>query len=311
MKTITEAIRTNALGSMCAPEAAIVGPVKLIKAIKGPFGRPPEFLGNRFVYAVISQRARGLSIGINLNPDKCCNFDCAYCEINRELPGRDSRVDLDVLAAELENLLSLTLAQRLRELPYFQTVPTELLELEGVALSGEGEPTLSPQFGEIVREAVHVRSSGRFPFFKLVLITNTVGLDLPEVRQGLQLLTSRDEIWAKLDAGTQEYMDRVNRTSVSLQKVLANILLIGRERHIIIQSLFPLLNGQEPSAEEIEFYISHLHQLKNDGAQISLVQVYSAHRPSHHPECGHLPLKSLSRIAQRVRECTGIPAEVF
>jgi wyosine [tRNA(Phe)-imidazoG37] synthetase (radical SAM superfamily) len=279
--------------------------------IKGPFGRAPEFLGNRFVYAVISQRAHGLSIGVNLNPDKFCNFDCAYCEVNRSLPGRDTVVDLDVLAAELENLLTLTHAQRLRELPYFQGVPQELLALKGVALSGEGEPTLSPQFGEIVREVVHVRSGGRFPFFKLVLITNAVGLDLPEVRGGLQLLTSRDEVWVKLDSGTQQYMDRVNRTSASLQKVLANILLIGRERPVVIQSLFPLLNGQEPPAEEIEFYVGHLQQLKNDGARVSLVQIYSAHRPSHHPECGHLPLKSLSRIAQRVRDVTGIPTEVF
>ncbi len=208
-------------------------------------------------------------------------------------------------------MLSLTYAQRLREFTYFQTVPDELLALKGIALSGEGEPTLSPQFTAIIREVVHVRSSGRFPFFKLVLITNTIGLDLPEVRQGLQLLTLRDEIWAKLDAGTQEYMDKVNRGSSSLQKVLANILLIGRERPIVIQSLFPLLNGQEPTAEEIEFYVGNLQQLKNDGAQISLVQIYSAHRPSHHPECGHLPLKTLSRIAQRVREVTGIPAEVF
>src|SRR5205823_3480623 len=110
-----------------------------------------------------------------------------------------------------------------------------------------------------------------------------------EVRQGLQLLTSRDEIWAKLDAGTQEYMDKVNRTSMRLEKMLANILLIWRERPIIIQSLFPLLDGQEPPPEEIEFYVGHLQQLKNDGARISLVQVYSAHRPSQHPECGHLP----------------------
>jgi hypothetical protein len=143
------------------------------------------------------------------------------------------------------------------------------------------------------------------------LITNSVGLDLPEVRRGLQLLTSRDEIWVKLDAGTQQYMDKVNRSSTSLRKVLSNILLTGQERPIIIQSLFPLLNGQEPPPEEIEFYVGHLQQLKRKGARISLVQVYSAHRPSHHPECGHLPLKSLSRIAQRVREVTGLPAEVF
>src|SRR5262245_38156833 len=106
-------------------------------------------------------------------------------------------------------------------------------------------------------------------------------------------------------------MQAVNRTNLSLKKMLSNILLIGKERPIIIQSLFPLLKGQEPPAEEIELYVSHLLNLKNNGAKIQLVQVYSAHRPSHHQACGHLPLKSLSRIAHRVREVTGIPAEVF
>jgi wyosine [tRNA(Phe)-imidazoG37] synthetase (radical SAM superfamily) len=268
-------------------------------------------MGNRFVYAVISQRAHGLSIGINFNPDKRCNFDCAYCEVNRDIAGRDTLVDLDVLAAELDELLTLSFAERLRELPYFTTVPQELLTLKEVALSGDGEPTLSPQFVEILSEAIHVRSLGKFPFFKLVLITNTSGLDLPEVRRGLTLLTSRDQIWAKLDAGTQEYMNAVNRATVSLEKVLSNILSIGRERPIVIQSLFPLLNGKEPSAEEIELYVQHLLRLKEDGARISLVQVYSAHRTPHRPECAHLPLKSLSRIAHRVREVTGLPAEVF
>ena len=294
------------------PAASDSGPLaKKVKPEQTPFGRPTEFLGNRFVYAVISQRAHGLSIGINLNPDKCCNFDCAYCEVNRDIPGRGGLVDLDVLAAELENLLSLTNQKRLQEFPYFSTVPQELLSLKAVALSGEGEPTLSPQFAEIVSEVVHIRSCGKFPFFKLVLITNTSGLDLPEVRKGLQLLTGRDEIWAKLDAGSQEYMEAVNRTNLSLKKMLSNILLIGRERPIVIQSLFPLLKSQEPPPEEIELYVGHLLNLKNNGAKIQLVQVYSAHRPSHHPDCGHLPLKSLSRIAHRVREVTGIPAEVF
>jgi wyosine [tRNA(Phe)-imidazoG37] synthetase (radical SAM superfamily) len=276
-----------------------------------PFARPMEFLGNRFVYAVISQRAHGLSIGINMNPDRRCNFDCAYCEVNRTLPARETTVDLDVLAVELETLLTLTFQQRLRELPYFESVPQELLALKGVALSGEGEPTLSPQFVELIREVIHIRSRGRFPFFKLVLITNTAGLELPEVRRGLHLLTSRDEIWAKLDAGTQEYMNLVNRSDLTLDEVTANILRIGRERPIVVQSLFPMLNGQEPPAEEIEAYVKNLYTLKQNGARISLVQVYSAHRPSHHPECGHLPLKALSRIAHRVRDVAGLPAEVF
>ena len=124
----------------CQP--APIVPAKSIKSARVAYGRPPEFLGNRFVYAVISQRAHGLSIGINFNPDKTCNFDCAYCEVDRELPARDTIVDLEVLASELETLLNLTQEKRLRELPYFQNVPEELLALRSVALSGEGEPDL-------------------------------------------------------------------------------------------------------------------------------------------------------------------------
>jgi wyosine [tRNA(Phe)-imidazoG37] synthetase (radical SAM superfamily) len=275
------------------------------------FGRPRGFLGNRFVYVVISQRAHGLSVGINFNPDKRCNFNCAYCEVNRDVKGGDARVDLARLATELEELLHLTCQHRLRELPYFRTVPDELLELKSVALSGDGEPTLSPQFAEIVREVVHARSCGRFPFFKLVLLTNTAGLDRPEVQAGLELLTSRDEIWAKLDAGSQAYMDRVNRGDLRLEKVLSNILQLGRERPLVIQSLFPAIDDQEPPPKEIDQYVRRLQELKRRGARISLVQVYSAHRPPHHPNCSHLKLKTLSRIAQRVRDVTGLCAEVF
>src|SRR5262252_8748513 len=101
--------------------------------VDSAFGRPREFLGNRFVYAVISQRAHGLSIGINFNPDKTCNFNCAYCEVNRDLRGRDAKVDLSVLETELEEILTMTNEKRLRELPYFRTVPDELLTLKNVA----------------------------------------------------------------------------------------------------------------------------------------------------------------------------------
>jgi wyosine [tRNA(Phe)-imidazoG37] synthetase (radical SAM superfamily) len=275
------------------------------------FGRPRNFLNYRFAYCVISQRARGLSIGVNLNPDKQCNFDCFYCEVDHGEVPRDREIDVKVMSAELQNLLSLVYENKLREVAWFKNLPADLLQLKAVALSGEGEPTLCPKFGEVVREVVHIRSQGRFPFFKVVLITNTAGLHLPETRLGLQLLTSQDEIWVKLDAGTQDYMNRVNRPNLTLRKVLANILMLGRERPVVIQSLFPLIAGQEPPAEEIEQYVQRLQELKAGGTQISMVQIYSAHRPPHRADCGHLPLKSLSHIARRVREVTGLRAEVF
>jgi wyosine [tRNA(Phe)-imidazoG37] synthetase (radical SAM superfamily) len=139
------------------------------------------------------------------------------------------------------------------------------------------------------------------------------------VQLGLQLFTVQDEVWAKLDAGTQAYMEKINRPKVcpvecpniSLQLILENILKLGRQRPIVIQSLFGLINGEEPPVDEIEQYVQRLKELKQGGANISLVQVYSAHRPSVRAICSHLPLRTLSRIAQRVREVTGLKAEVF
>jgi hypothetical protein len=67
----------------------------------------------------------------------------------------------------------------------------------------------------------------------------------------------------------------------------------------------------EPQPEEVEEYIRRLIELKDGGAMISLVQIYSATRPTAHPDCGHVPLQSLARICRRVRTETGLSAEVF
>ena len=275
------------------------------------FGCPRRFLNNRFVYVVISARARGLSIGVNMNPDKQCNFDCQYCEVDRTTVSPEQSLDVDVMAMELQHTLALAYSGELHHLHQFQNVPAELLQLRQVALSGDGEPTLSPHFLEALRAVAHVRALGRFPFFKLVLITNATGLDLPHVREGLKLFTQQDEVWAKLDAGTQSRMDAVNHPDCTLEKILKNILVIAKQRPVIIQSIFPMLNEQEPSAAEIDEYAARLNELKKGGAQIPLVQIYSATRPTSHIQCGHLPLKTLAHIAQRVREVSGLRAEVF
>jgi wyosine [tRNA(Phe)-imidazoG37] synthetase (radical SAM superfamily) len=276
-----------------------------------PFGAPRENLGNRFVYAVISSRARGLSVGVNLTPDRRCNFDCVYCEVDRKAPVRDRHLDVAAMAEELERTLTHIHQGQWLGPGGWRQMPTELLQLRHVALSGDGEPTLSPKFAEVVEAVIHVRARGQFPFFKLVLITNASGLDLPAVQAGLKLFIQDDEIWAKLDGGSPAYLKRVNRPSVDLDKVFGNILLVGRQRPIVIQSLFPLLDGQEPADEEIDAYAARLQELKAGGAQISLVQVYSATRPTHNGACGHLPLKSLSKIAHKVRTATGLAVEVF
>jgi wyosine [tRNA(Phe)-imidazoG37] synthetase (radical SAM superfamily) len=275
------------------------------------FDRPRDFLDNRFVYAVISSRAHGLSLGVNMNPDKSCNYDCLYCEVDRRTTPVETTLDVGVMGSELQRALTYVLEGRLHERPQYHSLPPELLQLRHVALSGDGEPTLAPNFAEALQEVIHVRALGGFPFFKIILITNATALDRPQVQESLKRLTKSDEIWVKLDGGTQDYLNKVDRPKVPLEKVLANILALARQRPVVIQSLFPAINEEEPSLEEIEQFAQRLKELKARGAQISLVQIYSAARPMSHAESGHLPLKTLSHIAQIVRQVTGLKAEVF
>ena len=233
-----EDITANPIGTPDLAERKKKAPVRSLGYLETAFGSPRDFLDNRFVYAVVSARARGLSVGVNLSPDKVCNFNCVYCEVHRNGDPRQP-LDVEVMAGELKKTLIFVRAGRLRERPWYHGLPDELLQLRHVALSGDGEPTLSPRFAEALQAVVHVRALGGFPFFKLVLLTNGTGLDLPQVQEGLKHFTKSDEIWVKLDGGTQAYVNKVNRSEIPLEKILANILLLGRQRPVIIQSLFP------------------------------------------------------------------------
>lgn len=275
------------------------------------FGCPRDFLENRFVYVVISPRAHGLSIGVNLTPDQRCNFNCIYCEVDREEKQEGVELDLDVVTEELHRTLNFVHAGGLAMHPRYAGLSPELLRPRHVTLSGDGEPTLCPKFLELVQTVAHVRAMSRVPFFKMVLITNASHLDQAQVQEGLNIFTAQDEIWAKLEAGTQGYFEKVNGADVPLEKVVSNILMVARQRPVIIQSLFPMLNDEPPAAEEIEAYAQRLNTLKQGGAKIPLVQIYSATRPHTHMECAHLPLRYLSQIAHTVRTVTGLKTEVY
>lgn len=275
------------------------------------YGYPRDFLGNHFVYLVISPRARGLSVGINMNPIVRCNFNCVYCEVDRQRPALANQLDIELMAKELGDTLRFVSGGGLRQLPRYARLPEDLLQVRHVALSGDGEPTLADNFVETLEAVVHVRALGGVPPFRIVLLTNSTALDQPEVRRGLRYLTAHDEVWAKLDAGTQEYLDKINGAKVSIETLTQNILKLAQERPVTIQSLFPSIDGAEPPADEIEQYAQRLARLKHSGAMIPLVQIYSATRPMARSGCGHLPLKTLSRIAETVRQVANLHAEVF
>jgi len=275
-------------------------------------GCPCDYLDNRFVYLVISPRARGLSIGVNVTPEVQCSLFCLYCEVPRETPPVPrSGLDVEAMGAELRKTLELVFSGALARIENYRNLDPKLLELREVMISGDGEPTLAPELSGAVLQIARHRATGEFPFFKISIYTNGMHLDEPRVMEALQFLTARDELWIKLDAGTQEYMSLVNGPNARLDKVLSNILLTGRTRPVGIQSMFPKINGAEPSSAEINAYVGRLRDLKEQGANIQAVQVFSA-GPSARPSgCEHLPLKCLQKIARRIQTGAGMKAEVF
>jgi wyosine [tRNA(Phe)-imidazoG37] synthetase (radical SAM superfamily) len=279
------------------------------RCVESTFGEPRCYLGQRLVYLAISQRAHGLTVGVNLNPGRECNFNCVYCEVRRNGISPGEGVNLKVLDAALQKALEHAMQGDLTSVPAFQKVPPDLLHFQGVAVSGDGEPTLCPNFTAALEILTHLRSVN--PYFKIVVMTNGSGLHLAHVQEGFKRLSMTDEVWVKLDAGTQEYMDTVNRTSVPLSRILENLLLLGRQRPVVIQSLFPCLLGQEPPAEQIDQYVRRLAELRDAGTIIQRVLVCSAHQPTAVEGCSHLPLQALAQIARKIKMEARLEAEVF
>jgi wyosine [tRNA(Phe)-imidazoG37] synthetase (radical SAM superfamily) len=269
-----------------------------------------EWRTNRYVYPVISRRSRGLSVGVNLNPDKACNFDCVYCSVDRTVPGTVREVDLAVLRRELGAMLDLAMGGGLfAEGPLAQT-PEPLRRLNDVAFSGDGEPTAYPRFGEATRIATE-EIARRGLTCRIVIITNATLLQRAEVAQALDLLDGHHgEVWAKLDAGSEEYYRRVERSDVPLARVLGNLLACGKRRPLVIQSLFMRIDGEGPTAAEIDAYLGRLSDLLAGGARIARVQVYTTARRTAETFVTPLGGLDLERIAERVR-ALGVAAEAF
>jgi wyosine [tRNA(Phe)-imidazoG37] synthetase (radical SAM superfamily) len=257
---------------------------------------------NRYVYPVISRRSQGLSIGVNLNPDKICNFDCIYCCVDRrQMPGR-VEVDLGVLKDELDHMVDLAASGEIWKISPFDQASPALKRINDIAFSGDGEPTSYLKFQEACALAAASLERAAIQDVKLVVITNATLFHQPRVQTALDYLGQHNgELWAKLDAGTEGYYRLVERTTIPFQRVLDNILLAGKKRPIVIQSLYMNIQGNPPSEQEIDEYVARLSELKDAGAQIKLVQVYTIARQTAESYVTPLNNAQVDRIAEMVR----------
>jgi wyosine [tRNA(Phe)-imidazoG37] synthetase (radical SAM superfamily) len=267
---------------------------------------------NRYVYAVVSRRSKGVSIGLNLNPDKLCNFDCVYCQVDRQTPPTVRDVDVAALIAELEEMLDVVTSGQLFELERYRDTPASLRRLNDIAFSGDGEPTTCPEFLEVVQAVAESKRRRGLDAAKMVLITNATRLHVPRVRQALEVLDqNRGEIWAKLEAGTDAYYQQIERTTVPFIRVLQNITEAAQVRPVVIQAMFLRMNGQPPSSSELEAFCARLKEILAADGRISLVQVYTVARAPAEAWVTPLSNAEVDAIVAMVTKRTGLPAEAF
>jgi wyosine [tRNA(Phe)-imidazoG37] synthetase (radical SAM superfamily) len=263
------------------------------------------------VYPVLSRRSKGISIGVNLNPDKVCNFDCIYCQVDRRSEAETKFVEMDRLLGEIDHLLALVTSGALFAEEPFVNVPPERRRLNDIAFSGDGEPTTFKNFDEIIAAVADLKRRHRLDDVKLVLITNASMFHRPVVERGLAILDQNNgEIWAKLDAGTESYFQLVERTKIPFQRILDNILSAARHRPLVIQSLFLRIDGVPPSNAEIEAYCGRLRDILAHGGALKLVQVYTVARPPAESNVTALSPGELEAIGTQVR-ALGLPAEIY
>jgi len=264
--------------------------------------RPRALRTNLYVYAVLSRRAEGVSIGVNLSPHKGCNFDCSYCQVDRRTPATVKTVDLAVLRDEVRDVFESAKTGDLFDDPRFAGTPKAMLVLADVAFAGDGEPTNEPWFADAAHVVAEERARAGFTKLPVRVITNATVLEVPKVAETLRFLDAHGlDVWAKLDAGTEAYYLFVDRTRIPFQRVLDNLLACARARPTTIQSLFARHHGDPPSDAEIAAWAGRLRDLRAGGANIPWVQVHTVSRPPAESWVQPLTMAELEKIAAAAR----------
>src|SRR5574340_1734560 len=242
--------------------------------------------GLTYVYPVVSRRAGGVSVGINLNPNNACNWRCIYCQVPDLKRGSAPKIDLDQLEADLRAFLHELLFGNFMR----RHVPAGARRINDIALSGNGEPTSAKEFAQVIERIGKIMAEldllGRIG---LVLISNCSLIQRSAVRQGLKRMAELGgEVWFKLDSATAEGMRRINGTRISPQKMLENLRSAASLCPTWLQTCVFALDGQPPSPAERAAYLMLIRQLVAERVPLRGVLLYRLARSSLRPEAARL-----------------------
>jgi len=265
--------------------------------------------GLTYVYPVVSRRAGGVSIGINLNINNACNWRCIYCQVPNLSRGTPPPINLTLLEKELRDFLGELLHGNFMN----EFVDEKDRHLMDIAFSGNGEPTSAKDFPEVLgivekvlKEFDLLNPTSHSPILpnpiKVRLITNGSLMDKAHVLESMKHLANiNGEVWFKVDAGTSEGIAKINDVNMSIASVIKRLQACAANCPTFVQTCMVKIDGQAPSEEEIDAYIALLAQVKSE---IKGVHLYGLARPSMQaeaPRLGRLSPEWLEGVASQIR----------
>ena len=258
--------------------------------------------GLHYVYPVVSRRAGGVSVGINLNINNACNWRCVYCQVPGLKLGTAPAIDLELLEKELRGFLHELLHGDFMQ----QRVAEDARRINDIALSGNGEPTSAKEFVQVIALIGKLQQELALPpHLKLVLITNGSLMHRAYVQQGLRLMAQfRGEVWFKLDRASAAGMQIINNTQLSMDKVRKNLITAIALCPTWLQTCWFALDGLAPSKQDEDDYLGFVAGLLHDNIRPQGVLLYSLARPSLQAEAPRLAALSALQIesfAERIR----------
>ncbi len=264
--------------------------------------------GLTYIYPVVSRRAGGVSIGINLNINNACNWRCLYCQVPNLTRGSPPPINLNLLENELCNFLDYILHGDFME----RYVAEGDRKLQDIAFSGNGEPTSAKDFPEVLKivekllNEFGLLDSSLGHQIKVRLITNGSLMDKAYVLESMHYLAKMNgEVWFKVDAGTSEGIAKINDVNITILSIINRLKLCAQACPTFVQTCMVAIDGHLPTEDEIASYISLVEKVKND---IHGVHLYGLARPSMQAEAERLTRISpewLNDVAVKIRS-TGL-----
>jgi wyosine [tRNA(Phe)-imidazoG37] synthetase (radical SAM superfamily) len=266
-----------------------------------------ELSGLKYIYSVISRRAGGLSIGINLNVNNACNWQCIYCEIPNLTRGSPPPIELDVL----ENELRFFLHEIIHGDYMKKNVAIEDRHLKDIAFSGNGEPTSAEEFPQVILIVKKIlQEFDLLHKIKIRLITNGSLMHQPSVLESIRMLEEiNGEIWFKVDAATEDTIKTINQVNLKPNQILERLLNTANICPTFVQTCIFTIDGKSPNEKDIDAYVELINKAKMN---IKGVHIYGLARPSLQPrakDLGRVTEEELQSIAKKLLDLN-IPTTV-